>query len=288
MSYKLSELYPKKRAFITGAGSGLGRALALALAADGWKLGVADIRQQRLDEVCSLIEELGGQAFPFGLDVSDKDDYARVAKDMTAHVGIDLLINNAGVGDGGPFVDYSLANWDWIVGINQMGAIYGTHYFLPSMIAQGGGHIINIASAAGFSNAPMMASYNATKAAVISLSETLYVELKPNNIKVSVVMPLFFKTNIMESSTASDEIKHMSNLLVATSNLEAETVAHKLLTEAGNGKFRIYAPRRSRTLHWFSRIFPNLFLKLKVKGSQNREKFEQQLEKKYAKMKGKG
>ncbi len=288
MRYKLSEQYPKKRAFITGAGSGLGRALALALAADGWKLGVADIRQQRLEEVCSLIEELGGQAFPFGLDVSDKDDYARVAKDMTGHIGIDLLINNAGVGDGGPFVDYSLANWDWIVGINQMGVIYGTKYFLPGMIQQGGGHIINIASAAGFSNAPMMASYNATKAAVISLSETLYVELRPNNVKVSVAMPLFFKTNIMESSTASEEIKHISNLLVATSNLEAETVAHKILTEAGQGKFRIYAPRKSRTLHWFSRIFPNLFLKLKLMGGKNREQFEQRLEKKYAKMKRKG
>lgn len=288
MHYKLSEQYPKKRAFITGAGSGLGRALALALAADGWKLGVADIRPDRVEEVCSLIEELGGQAFPFKLDVSDKDNYAKVAKDMGSHVGVDLLINNAGVGDGGEFKDYSLANWDWIVGINQMGVVYGTHYFLPGLMAQGGGHIINIASAAAFSNAPMMAPYNITKAAVLSLSETLYVELKPNNIKVSVVMPLFFKTNIMESSHANEDVKHISNLLVETSNLEPETVAHTILTQAGRGKFRIYAPWQSRVLHWFSRTFPSLFLAIKAKGSQNREQFEQRLEQKYAKQKGRG
>ncbi len=288
MRYKLSELYPKKRAFITGAGSGLGRALALALAADGWKLGVADIKQERLGEVCSLIEELGGQAFPFGLDVSDKDDYAKVAKDMGSHIGVDLLINNAGVGDGGEFKDYNLANWDWIVGINQMGAVYGTHYFLPGIIAQGGGHIINIASAAAFSSAPMMAPYNVTKAAVLSLSETLFVELKPHNINVSVVMPLFFKTNILEQSTGTEAVKHISNLMVQTSNLEPETVAHEILTQAGKGKFRIYAPWQARALHWFSRMFPTLFLKLKLKGAANREKLEQRLERKYAKMQGKG
>ncbi len=288
MRYKLSEQYPKKRAFITGAGSGLGRALSMALAADGWKLGVADVRQERLEEVCSLIEELGGQAFPFKLDVSNKEEYAQVAKDMGAHVGVDLLINNAGVGDGGEFKDYTLTNWDWIVGINQMGVIYGNHYFLPSIIAQGGGHIINIASAAAFSNAPMMAPYNVTKAAVLSLSETLYVELKPHNINVSVVMPLFFKTNILEQSTGTEEVKHISNLMVQTSNLEPETVAHEVLTQAGKGKFRIYAPTQSRILHWFSRTFPNLFLKLKLKGAANREKLEQRLERKYAKMQGKG
>lgn len=283
MRYKLSEQYPKKRAFITGAGSGLGRAISLALAADGWKLGVADVRQERLDEVCSLIEEMGGQAFPFRLDVSNKEDYARIAKDMGAHIGVDLLINNAGVGDGGEFKDYQLKNWEWIVGINQMGVIYGTHYFLPGMIAQGGGHIINIASAAAFSNAPMMAPYNVTKAAVLSLSETLYVELKPSKINVSVAMPLFFKTNILEQSTGTEEVKHLSNLLVQTSNLEPETVAHTVLTQAGKGKFRIYAPWQSRLLHWFSRVFPNLFLKVKLMGAANREKMLKRLEDKYAK-----
>lgn len=287
MRYKLSEQYPKKRAFITGAGSGLGKALSLALAADGWKLGVADVRQERLDEVCSLIEEMGGQAFPFKLDVSNKDEYARVAKDMGAHVGVDLLVNNAGVGDGGEFKDYHLSNWEWIVGINQMGVVYGTHYFLPSMIAQGGGHIINIASAAAFGNAPMMAPYNITKAAVLSLSETLYVELKPSNINISVVMPLFFKTNILEHSTGSEEVKHLSNLLVQTSNLEPETVAHTILTQAGKGKFRIYAPWQSKLVHWFSRVFPNLFLSIKLKGAANREKMLKRLEDKYAKQQGK-
>jgi short-subunit dehydrogenase len=284
MKYKLSEQYPKKRAFITGAGSGLGQALALALAADGWKLGLADIRQDRLEAVCSQVEELGGQAYPFGLDVSDKENYAKVAAEMSRHVGIDVLINNAGVGDGGLFKDYSLANWDWIVGINQMGAIYGTHLFLPGMVQQGGGHIINIASAAAFGNAPMMTAYNATKAAVLSLSETLYVELRPNNVKVSVALPLFFKTNLMDNSRGGEDVKHLSQLLMETAQLEPKEVAHTILTQAGRGRFRIYVPGKSYLVHWFSRLFPNLFLKVKLRIAQNRDKMQQDLEKKYAKM----
>lgn len=285
MRYKLSEQYPKKRAFITGAGSGLGRALALALAADGWRLALADIRQDRLEEVCSLVEELGGQAYPFGLDVADKDDYARIAADVDRHIGVDLLINNAGVGDGGLFRDYKLTDWDWIVGINQMGAIYGIHYFLPGMAKQGGGHIINIASAAAFGNAPMMAAYNATKAAVLSLSETLFVELKPDNIKVSVALPLFFKTNLMDNSRGGDEVKHLTHLLMETAGLEPTKVAHTILTQAGDGRFRIYVPGKSKLVHWFSRMFPNLFLKIKVRLAQNRDKMKHDLERKYAAMK---
>ncbi len=283
MRYKLSEQYPKKRAFITGAGSGLGRAMALALATDGWKLGLADIRQDRLEEVCSQVEELGGQAFPFKLDVSDRNNYARVAKEM-GHVGVDLLINNAGVGDGGLFKEYSLDNWEWIVGINQMGAIYGTHYFLPGIISQGGGHIINIASAAAFGNAPMMTAYTATKAAVLSLSETLYVELKPDNVKVSVALPLFFKTNLMDQCRGGEDVKHLTNLLMETAQLEPAEVAHTILTEAGKGTFRIYVPWKSRAVHWFSRMFPNLFLRIKLRMATKQEKLRADLERKYALM----
>jgi short-subunit dehydrogenase len=189
------------------------------------------------------------------------------------------------VGDGGLFKDYSLNDWDWLVGINQMGAIYGTHYFLPGMLAQGGGHIINIASAAAFGNAPMMTAYNATKAAVLSLSETLYVELRPDNIKVSVALPLFFKTNLMDSSRGGEETKHLSHLLMETAQLEPTEVAHTILTQAGKGAFRIYVPWQSKLVHWFSRMFPNLFLKVKLRMAGKRDKMREQLERKYAKIK---
>lgn len=264
----------------------MGRAMALALAADGWKLGLADIRTERIEEVSSLVEELGGQAYPFKLDVSNREQYAKVAADMR-HLGIDVLINNAGIGDGGYFKDYTLENWEWIVGINQMGVIYGTHYFLPMLIAQGGGHIINISSAAAFGNAPMMTAYNATKAAVLSLSETLYAELATDKVNVSVALPLFFKTNIIEQARGGEEVKHLTEMLIATSNLEPETVAHTILTGAGKGKFRIYAPGQSKALHWFSRWFPNLFLKAKLYMGKNREKSIQRLEAKYRRIQGK-
>jgi short-subunit dehydrogenase len=130
----------------------------------------------------------------------------------------------------------------------------------------------------------MMTAYNATKAAVLSLSETLYVELRPNNVKVSVALPLFFKTNLMDNSRGGEDVKHLSQLLMETAQLEPKEVAHTILTQAGRGRFRIYVPGKSYLVHWFSRLFPNLFLKVKLRIAQNRDKMQQDLEKKYAKM----
>src|SRR5438045_1358196 len=102
MTYKISEKHPGKRAFITGAGGGLGRALALKLAADGWTIGIADIKAEGLAESKQLIEQKGGKAFAYRFDVSKKEDYKNAFDDFISHTkGIDLLCNNAGVGDGG-------------------------------------------------------------------------------------------------------------------------------------------------------------------------------------------
>ena len=132
--YPLSSFHPKKRAFITGAASGLGRALALELAGDGWTIGMADINPKELEEAAAAVKQQGGHTLVFPLDVSDKDQYAKVAAAFLEQAGgIDLLFNNAGVGDGSPFEEYSLDNYEWMVGINQMGVVYGCYYFIPAM-----------------------------------------------------------------------------------------------------------------------------------------------------------
>lgn len=257
---QLTKKYPRKRAFITGAASGLGRALALQLAADGWTIGITDLSRELLQPVTAEIERHGGKTRLYAFDVSRREKFQEAAaKFLAAEGGIDLLINNAGVGDGGQFHTYDLERWDWIIGINQMGVIYGCHYFLPVMRQAKSGHIINIASAAGFAYAPAVSGYNVTKAAVNALSETLYHECRPLGVRVSVVMPTFFKTNIIQGWRGSERSRKAAEQLVNNSGLEAETVAAKVLKQAGRGHFRIVLPFRARFLYFMVRFFPRLY-----------------------------
>jgi short-subunit dehydrogenase len=262
-SYKLSKTFPKKRAFITGAGGGLGRVLSLELAGNGWTIGISDISEAGLKETASLIEKAGGKAIVYKLDVADSDRYAAVAKEyLSVTGGIDLLINNAGVGDGGVFGEYAVENWKWIVGINQMGVIYGCHNFVPTMKQQKSGQIINIASAAGFAALPSMSPYNVTKAAVISLSETLYSELKGENVNVSVVCPTFFKTNVMQHSRGDEAQKKAGQKMVDKSGIEPIEIAQKVLSEAGKKTFYIVHPFSAKVLFSVKRLFPTMVIKV--------------------------
>lgn len=257
-TYKLSTQYPKKRAFITGAGAGLGRSFALELAKDGWTIGLCDLREERANKVAEEIVAAGGKAYPYACDVSDKHALKAVTSDFLDKVGVDLVINNAGVGDGAPFDEYSLENWDWIVGINQMGVIYSCYHFVPYLKKQASGRIINISSAASFGNAPQMTAYSATKAAVLSLSEVLHGELSPFNIKVSAAMPTFFKTTLMDQSRGPQEAKEITAMMMEQSGLGPDDVARSILKQAGQNKFGLYAPAKSKWLHRVIRWFPGL------------------------------
>lgn len=278
--YKLSEKFPKKRAFITGAGSGLGRAFALELARDGWTLAISDIRQDRIDNVASEVEGLGGKAFPFVFDVADKEAYRKIAHDVTQHIGLDILINNAGVGEGGLFSECKLEDFEWVLGINQMGVIYGCHLFLPYLKKQGSGHIINISSAASFSNLPRMSAYNMGKAAVLSLSETLHGELKADGIGISVATPTFFQTNIMEQCRGDKDSQEMGQMMVDRSNLSPEQVAATILKKAGKGQFQIYVTGQAYGVHWLARMFPGLWRMLRARGANDTERIKKLLAKK--------
>lgn len=268
---KLSKKYPKKRAFITGAGSGLGKELALHLANDGWTVGITDLKREPIEVVATEIEKRGGKAQLFVFDVSKRDEFKAASQTfLNDNDGIDLLINNAGVGDGGPFTTYDLERWDWMVGINQMGVIYGCHNFLPDMHQAKSGQVINIASAAGFAYIPRVSSYNVTKAAVNALSECLHYESKHLNVDVSVVMPTFFKTNIASGWKGSEKSKKGAEKAVNNSNLEAADVALEILTRSGNGEFRIILPKSARWLNRFIRFFPRQYRKMIFRGEEKR------------------
>ncbi|HLP52426.1 MAG TPA: SDR family NAD(P)-dependent oxidoreductase [Chitinophagales bacterium] len=266
MAYTLSTKHPKKRAFITGGGGGLGRALALALAKEGWTVGITDINEAALAESKKLVEDAGGKAYTYKFDVSKKDDYKTAFDDFISKAGgLDLMINNAGVGDGGLIGEYALDNWDWITGINQMAVIYGSHYALPLLKKQGSGHIISIASAAGLANMPNMGMYNVTKAAVISLMETIYAEAKGFNVDASVVCPTFFRSNIMQHHKGDEKSAKIGQTIIQRAKFSPDDIADYILTQAGKGTFYVLHPWQAKLVFHVKRFLPNFFLNYKAK-----------------------
>ena len=260
MTYVLSQQYPGKRAFVTGAASGLGKALCIELAADGWTLGIADMNKEKLMSALTELQKLGATTLPFHLDVSDRAAYSAVAKEFLAKAGgIDLLFNNAGVGDGGLFEEYSLDNWEWMVRVNQMSVVYGCHHFIPAFKRQKSGHILNTASFAAISCAPTMGAYNMTKAAVVAISETLYGELMDHNVRVSVIQPSYFKTNIAESVRGGEWVRKTTQFFLDRSGLEPKPVAQEILHRAGKGELYIILPEGARKMWRLKRLAPTWF-----------------------------
>lgn len=282
MSYKLSEKHPSKRAFITGGGGGLGRALALKLAGDGWTVGVTDIKQEALDESKKLIEQAGGKALTYCFDVAKREEYQKNFEAFIASTGgIDVLINNAGVGDGGLFGEYDLPHWEWITGINQMAVVYGSHFATPVMKKQQSGHIISIASAAGIANMPNMSMYNVTKAAVISLMESIYAELWPFNVQVSVVCPTFFRSNIMQFNRGDKQATTIGQTIIQRAKYSPDDIADYILTRAGKGEFYILHPFQAKLAFHLKRFLPNYFLKLKAKQFAKKDWVQKALSKRF-------
>ena len=263
--YQLTKSHPAKRAFITGAASGLGRAFAHELATDGWTIGMADINEAELAAAAAEVEAMGGKALTYRLDVSDKVQYKEVSDAFLQDAGgIDLLFNNAGVGDGSPFEDYALENYEWMTGINQLGVVYGCYYFIPAMKQQKSGHILNTASAAAIGCAPTMGAYNMTKAAVVAISETLYGELMDHGIQVSCIQPTYFKTNVIQYARGGALVKKATQMFINRSGLEAKEVAQEILVRAGKQELYIILPKSARTMWHMKRLAPTWFRK-KVK-----------------------
>jgi len=191
--------FKDKVVVITGAGSGIGRATALAFADEGASLVIADINGERLVEVAGEIEHIGAKVSTREVDVSDKTQVENLAKFVIENYGkVDILHNNAGVGVGGPVENVSIEDFEWIVSINYWGVIYGVHYFLPHMIEREYGHIVNTASGAGLVALPSLSAYTSTKFAVVGFSEAIRAELRRYGIGVSALCPGIINTNIVE------------------------------------------------------------------------------------------
>ena len=193
-----------KVAVITGGGSGFGREFARIGARERMKLVLADVQQDALEAAVGEARAAGAEALGVRVDVSRAEDVEQLAAQAVGKFGAaHLLFNNAGVAGGGGYVwESSLKDWHWLLGVNVMGVVHGIRSFVPRMLKQDCEcHVVNTASAAGLVSAPLMSAYNVSKHAVVTLTETLFHDLRLANAKVgvSVLCPAFVPTNIRSS-----------------------------------------------------------------------------------------
>jgi NAD(P)-dependent dehydrogenase (short-subunit alcohol dehydrogenase family) len=187
-----------RRVVITGAASGIGRAIALAFARAGARLFVCDLSSGRLPGLEAELSSAGArEVHAATVDVGARADMENFCESVCRTGAPDVLVNNAGVGLAGGLLATSLDDWQWILSANLWGVVHGCHFFAPKMAAQRRGQIINIASAAGYYNSEAMTAYGTTKFAVIGLSEGLRAELAPLGVGVSVICPGFINTPIV-------------------------------------------------------------------------------------------
>jgi len=190
-------------AVVTGGASGIGRAMGERFGREGMKVVLADVEEPALVKAEDEMRTAGADVEAVRTDVSRQEDVDELARRAVARFGaVHLVHNNAGVGSGGLIWEVSEQDWRWILGVNLWGVVHGVAAFVPTLIEQGEGHIVNTASIAGLTSAPFLGPYNATKQAVVAISETLYKDLEAagvTGVGVSVLCPGFVQTRIAES-----------------------------------------------------------------------------------------
>jgi NAD(P)-dependent dehydrogenase (short-subunit alcohol dehydrogenase family) len=201
--------YHGKIAVVTGAGSGIGRALAANLASRGARLAISDVNDTALGETVAICEKAGAEVRGYHLDVADRAAVLAHAEDVTRDLGeANLVVNNAGVALMATVEEMSWDDLDWLMGINFWGVVHGTKAFLPHLIASGDGHLVNISSVFGFVGVPSQSAYNAAKFAVRGFTEALRQEMliAGHPVAVSCVHPGGIKTNIARDARAAREL----------------------------------------------------------------------------------
>lgn len=255
-------------AVITGAASGFGLEASRIAARLGMRIVMADVQQEALALATTEVTTLGAQVLAFPCDVSKARDVEALGAATAKRFGTPhLVFNNAGVGAGGLIWETTLRDWEWVVGVNLMGVAHGIRVFTPMMLQAAAkdpsyeGHIVNTASMAGLLNLPNMGVYNATKSAVVAISETLYQDLKlvTDQIGASVLCPFFVPTRIAQSDrhrpagmramgapTRSQLIAQaMSEKAVSGGKVTAAQVAQYVFDAVAEGRFYIYSHPQS-------------------------------------------
>jgi NAD(P)-dependent dehydrogenase (short-subunit alcohol dehydrogenase family) len=259
-----------KVAVVTGAASGIGFALAKAFVAEGMKVAMGDIEKSALDAAAEELRDGGGDVLAVTLDVAVADEVDRFRDVVLDNYGaVHVICNNAGVGSGGVLWELSDAQWQWVVGVDLFGVVNGIRAFVPHLVAQNEGHVVNTASIAGMTSTPGMGPYNASKHAVVTISETLFHELRmfgAPNVGVSVLCPGFVRTRIAESdrnapaelrsfASGDPQAEGMRSVIQAMidSGIEPDEVARQVLDAIKNRRFYIFTHPES--INWMRARF---------------------------------
>jgi NAD(P)-dependent dehydrogenase (short-subunit alcohol dehydrogenase family) len=247
-----------RRVLVTGAGSGLGQALALRYARAGSRVACVDLDVPRAETTRAQLPGHGHLAL--AADVGDDAAMDRLHADMEREWGgIDVLVNNAGIASGGSMLETTMAEWRRILEVDLLSVVRGCRLFLPGMIAQGHGQVISTASFAGLAGAPGLMSYGTAKAAVVALSEQLRAEVEPQGVRVSVLCPSFFRTNLCETGIGSPKTMKLALHLMDTAPDTCDSVADRVYAQAEAGRFLIiptkHEPMRWRIKRWFPRFY---------------------------------
>ena len=267
----------RKRIFITGAGSGLGKAVALRFAREGWQVAVTDVDLAAATQTLAEVVAAGGSGFADVCNVTSEESFAAIAARLKREWnGVDVLVNNAGVATKGTVAESSIEQWQWVLNINLLGCVRGARAIVPLLTEQGSGHIVNIASFAGIANPPAMASYNAAKAAVISLSETLRHEMELHGVGVSAVCPSFFKTNLIATSRQASpeqgdepapQMDRIVQRLMDKSAVTADSVAGDIFDAVRDKRFLVLVNADEKRQVLLKRVSPEFYFRMVQKAT---------------------
>jgi short-subunit dehydrogenase len=265
--------FANKVAAITGAGSGMGRTLAVALARRGCHVAVSDVNEGSLAETATLAAQHGVKVTSRTVDVAKRDEvYAWADEVVRDHGRCNLVFNNAGVAHSSTIEGIDYADFEWIVGINFWGVVYGTKAFLPHLKASGDGHVVNTSSLFGLVGIPSQGTYNATKFAVRGFSEALREELEVTGAPVSAtcVHPGGIKTNIARSARVDPSVKHLGVKDVEKSRasfekmfrVTAEDAAETILRGVQRNARRVLVGMDAHFLDALQRLMPASYQKI--------------------------
>ncbi|CAN5612608.1 SDR family oxidoreductase [soil metagenome] len=253
-----------RNVLVTGAGSGLGLALATRFAARGDAVACIDLHGERAESACAALPGTGHAAF-----VADVGDDASMAalRDAVLAQGRppDVLVNNAGIASGGSLLEAGMDEWREVLEVNLLGVVRGCQAFLPGMLERGHGQVLNIASFAALAGAPGIMSYGVAKGGVLTLSEQLRAELHGSGVSVSVACPAFFQTNLLEHWRGSERMKGQAAKMMQRSPDTLDEVADHVFAALERGVFLIL-PTRGAALRWrLRRWLPSLYFRQLVK-----------------------
>lgn len=264
---------------ITGAGSGLGAALAQRYASAGWRVAVTDQDASRAEATLATLvgparagidrpEAVESQVgFAMGMDVRDEAQWEALEREvMRRWGGLEQLISNAGVATVGTVIDTPLDDWDWVLDIDLMGVVRGCRRFGAIMQRQGRGRLVNMASFAGLAGAPGVSSYGVAKAGVVALSEALRAELNVHGVGVSVVCPAFVETGLTDSMRSTEAgTRERVQRWMKRSGVTATALADQVFREVATGRFMILTHKETRWAWRLKRWLPEQYFRALIR-----------------------